>query len=86
MNEPIIKTEHLEFHYTDAEGEERLVYFHIGPKFGTVSRLAVGEAVKAMRSKAQREGASWLVLLGFSFEDSINDADYNMGLYTVSKV
>lgn len=77
---------HARGYYTDAEGEERLVYFHIGPKFGTVSRLAVGEAVKAMRSKAQREGASWLVLLGFSFEDSINDADYNMGLYTVSKV
>lgn len=77
---------HARGYYTDAEGEERLVYFHIGPKFGTVSRLAVGEAVKAMRSKAQKEGASWLVLLGFSFEDSINDADYNMGLYTVSKV
>lgn len=77
---------HARGYYTDAEGEERLVYFHIGPKFGTVSRLAVSEAVKAMRSKAQKEGASWLVLLGFSFEDSINDADYNMGLYTVSKV
>lgn len=72
--------------YTDGEGEDRLVYFHIGPKFGTVSKLAVGEAVKAFRSKARNEGASWLVLLGFSFEDSINDEDYNMGTYTVSKV
>ncbi len=26
------------------------------------------------------------MLLGFSFEDSINDKDYNMGSYTVSKV
>ena len=77
---------HAKGWYTDGEGEERLVYFHIGPKFGTVSKLAVSEAVKAMRSKANKEGASWLVLLGFSFEDSINDADYNMGLYTVSKV
>ena len=77
---------HARGYYTDAEGEERLVYFHIGPKFGTVSRLAVSEAVKAFRSKANKEGASWLVLLGFSFEDSINDADYNMGHYTVSKV
>ena len=77
---------HAKGYYTDGDGEERLVYFHIGPKFGTVSKLAVGEAVKAMRSRAKTEGASWLVLLGFSFEDSINDKDYNMGLYTVSKV
>ena len=72
--------------YTDGDGEDRLVYFHIGPKFGTVSKVAVGEAVKAFRSKARNEGASWLVLLGFSFEDSINDEDYNLGTYTVSKV
>lgn len=95
------KSQHAKFHsveavghqylhakgwYTDGEGEERLVYFHIGPKFGTVSKLSVTESVKAFRSKAKNEGASWLVLLGFSFEDSINDADYNMGSYTVSKV
>lgn len=77
---------HAKGWYTDGDGEERLVFFHIGPKFGTVSKLAVSEAVKAFRSKARNEGASWLVLLGFSFEDSINDKDYNMGTYTVSKV
>lgn len=77
---------HAKGWYTDGDGEERLVYFHIGPKFGTVSKIAVSEAVKAFRSKARDEGASWLVLLGFSFEDSINDKDYNMGSYTVSKV
>ena len=77
---------HAKGWYTDGEGEDRLVYFHIGPKFGTVSKLAVSEAVKAFRSKARNEGASWLVVLGFSFEDSINDADYNLGTYTVSKV
>lgn len=77
---------HAKGWYTDGDGEERLVYFHIGPKFGTVSKLSVTESVKAFRSKAKNEGASWLVLLGFSFEDSINDADYNMGSYTVSKV
>ena len=77
---------HAKGWYTDGDGEERLVYFHIGPKFGTVSKIAVSEAVKAFRSKARNEGASWLVLLGFSFEDSINDKDYNMGSYTVSKV
>lgn len=77
---------HAKGWYTDGDGEDRLVYFHIGPKFGTVSKLAVSEAVKAFRSKARNEGASWLVVLGFSFEDSINDADYNLGTYTVSKV
>lgn len=77
---------HAKGWYTDGDGEDRLVYFHIGPKFGTVSKLAVSEAVKAFRSKARNEGASWLVVLGFSFEDSINDKDYNMGSYTVSKV
>lgn len=75
---------HAKGWYTD--GEERLVYFHIGPKFGTVSKRSVKESVKAFRSKAKNEGASWLVILGFSFEDSINDADYNLGTYTVSKV
>ncbi len=77
---------HAKGWYTDGDCEDRLVYFHIGPKFGTVSKLAVSEAVKAFRSKARNEGASWLVVLGFSFEDSINDADYNLGTYTVSKV
>ncbi|MDE5900527.1 MAG: site-specific DNA-methyltransferase [Muribaculaceae bacterium] len=77
---------HAKGWYTDGDGEDRLVYFHIGPKFGTVSKIAVSEAVKAFRSKARNEGASWLVVLGFSFEDSINDADYNLGTYTVSKV
>ena len=72
--------------YTDNEGRERLAYFMIGPKFGTVSRLAVNQAIKEFRSLGQADGASWLVLLGFSFEDSINEADYNLGTFTVSKV
>lgn len=72
--------------YKDDEGRERLVYFHIGPKFGTVSRLAVNKAVQEFRETKLQEGASWLVLLGFSFEDTINDRDYNLGQFTVSKV
>jgi adenine-specific DNA-methyltransferase len=63
-----------------------LVYFHIGPKFGTVSKRAVNEAVKIFRGSKLQEGASWLVLLGFSFEDNINDKDYNLGTFNVSKV
>ena len=72
--------------YRDEEGRERLVYFHIGPKFGTVSKVAVNAAVKDFRETKLQEGASWLVLLGFSFEDTINDKDYNLGQFTVSKV
>lgn len=72
--------------YKDAEGKERLAYFHIGPKFGTVSKRAVGEAIKEFRAVAMNEGASWLCLLGFSFEDNINEKDYNLGSYVVSKV
>ena len=72
--------------YKDEDGRERLVYFHIGPKFGTVSRLAVNKAVQEFRETKLQEGASWLVLLGFSFEDTINDRDYNLGQFTVSKV
>ncbi len=73
-------------YYKDAEEKERLAYFHIGPKFGTVSKLAVGKTISEFRAIAQNEGASWLCLLGFSFEDNINEKDYNFGTFTVSKV
>ena len=73
-------------YYNDAEGKERLAYFHIGPKFGTVSKRAVSEALKEFRGIAMNEGASWLCVLGFSFEDNINEKDYNLGAYVVSKV
>ncbi len=73
-------------YYKDQDDKERLAYFMIGPKFGTVSKAAVNKAIQEFRSLAQSEGASWLILLGFSFEDNINEKDYNFGLYTVSKV
>ena len=73
-------------YYKDAGGKERLAYFHIGPKFGTVSKRAVSEAIKEFRGIAMNEGASWLCVLGFSFEDNINEKDYNLGSYVVSKV
>ena len=73
-------------YYKDAKGKERLAYFHIGPKFGTVSKRAVSEAIKEFRGIAMNEGASWLCVLGFSFEDNINEKDYNLGSYVVSKV
>lgn len=73
-------------YYKDAEEKERLAYFHIGPKFGTVSKRAVSEALKEFRSIALNEGASWLCVLGFSFEDNINEKDYHLGSFVVSKV
>ncbi len=73
-------------YYKDQDDKERLAYFMIGPKFGTVSKAAVNTAIRDFRSVAQNEGASWLILLGFSFEDNINEKDYNFGLFTVSKV
>lgn len=77
---------HARGYYTDGTGLERTVYFHIGPKFGTVSKQDVSMAIQEFRPKAMNEGASWLVILGFSFEDNINDKDYNFGTYSVSKV
>lgn len=35
---------------------------------------------------ANNAGATWLILLGFSFEDNINEKDYNFGSHIVSKV
>ena len=70
----------------EAGGRERLVYFHIGPKFGTVSRQAVNMAVREFRETKLQEGASWLVVLGFSFDDNIEGKEYDQGQFKVSKV
>ncbi len=86
--------EHLDEPYLNAkgyykaeDGKELCVYFMIGPKFGTVSKHAVNEAVRAFRQHLSE--SSWLVILGFSFEDSIESGenkDYNFGTFQVSKV
>ena len=74
--------------YTDSDGAERLAYFHIGPKFGTVSKQAVLRAKQEMMAKAS-QGASWLVILGFSFEDNVSFDKVDtqrFGVFNVSKV
>lgn len=86
--------EHLDEPYLNAkgyfktdDGKDNCVYFMIGPKFGTVSRKAVNEAVKAFRHHLDE--SSWLAILGFSFEDNIESGenkDYNFGTFQVSKV
>ncbi len=74
-------------YYKQEDGTEHCVFFMIGPKFGTVSKHAVNEAVRAFRQHLNE--SNWLVILGFSFEDSIESGenkDYNFGTFQVSKV
>jgi adenine-specific DNA-methyltransferase len=54
----------------ETNGNEKKAYLYIGPKFGTVSKQAVNEAIKACRDK--RDG-DWLLILGFSFESGLQD-------------
>tara|TARA_R110002020_G_scaffold203325_4_gene406956 strand:+ start:431 stop:3001 length:2571 start_codon:yes stop_codon:yes gene_type:complete len=76
---------HAEGFYIDSAGAERKAYFHIGPKFGTVAKQAVNEAVKSCR---QRGDADWLIILGFSFESDIANQNVTMsvGSFEVTKV
>lgn len=68
------RTEPLTSPYLHAEGfyqskkGERKAYIHIGPKFGTVSKAAVNEAIKECRTRGD---ADWLLILGFSFESDV---------------
>lgn len=76
---------HAEGFYIDAAGKEKKAYFHIGPKFGTVAKQSVNEAVKSCR---QRGDADWLIVLGFSFESDIANQNVTMsvGSFEVTKV
>jgi adenine-specific DNA-methyltransferase len=76
---------HAEGFYLNDDGQEQKAYFHIGPKFGTVSKKAVNEAVKSCR---QRGDADWLIILGFSFESDITTGNVttSVGSFEVSKV
>ncbi|ROZ79084.1 site-specific DNA-methyltransferase [Ramlibacter sp. WS9] len=75
---------HAEGWYGTATGE-RKAYFHIGPQFGTVSRVAVNDAVKAC---ARRGDADWLLALGFGFESDIENRSVTrrVGSFEVTKV
>ena len=74
---------HAEGFYQTAKGEAK-AYFHIGPKFGTVSKKSVSEAVKECQSRGD---ATWLVILGFSFESDIQGSVQTMsvGNFEVTK-
>ena len=75
---------HAEGFYDDAGGKERKAYIHIGPKFGTVSKQAVNEAVKECRSAGDGD---WLIILGFSFEADIANQNVttSAGSFEVTK-
>ena len=74
---------HAEGFYTGDKGEQK-AYFHIGPKFGTVSKQAVSDSIKECRIKGD---ADWLVILGFSFESDISGSTQttSMGSFEVTK-
>ncbi len=76
---------HAEGFYDDSGGKERKAYLHIGPKFGTVSKQAVNEAVKESRGAGDGD---WLIILGFSFEADINNQNVttSAGSFEVTKV
>lgn len=74
---------HAEGFYQTSKGEEK-AYFYIGPKFGTVSKKLVSDAIKECRQKGD---ANWLVILGFSFESDIEGSTQtmSMGNFEVTK-
>lgn len=76
---------HAEGYYSGADSIERKAYIHIGPRFGSVSKQAVNEAVKAARRKGD---ADWLVILGFAFESNIENQTQttSLGQFEVTKV
>lgn len=75
---------HYQGFYTTSKGE-RTAYIHIGPKFGSVSKQAVSHAMKECRQRGQ---ADWLIILGFSFESTIENESVttSMGTFEVTKV
>ncbi len=75
----------LTTHHSSITTGERKAYFHIGPKFGTVSKKLVNDAVKECRQKGD---ANWLIILGFSFESDIEGGTQttSMGNFEVTKV
>lgn len=74
---------HAEGFYMNGTGEKK-AYFHLGPKFGTVSKKAVNEAIRECQARGD---AQWLVILGFSFESDIEGGTHttSMGNFEVTR-
>lgn len=75
---------HYQGFYNTKDGE-RMAYIHVGPKFGSVSKQAVSQAIKECRTRGH---ADWLIILGFSFESDIQNESVtsSMGNFEVTKV
>lgn len=75
---------HAEGWYQTERGEAK-AYLHIGPQFGTVSKQAVNEAAKECRIRGD---ADWLVILGFRFDDDIENREVTtkLGGFILTKV
>lgn len=75
---------HYQGFYNSKEGE-RMAYIHVGPKFGSVSKQAVSQAIKECRTRGH---ADWLIILGFSFESDIQNESVtsSMGNFELTKV
>lgn len=75
---------HAEGFYQNGTGEKK-AYLHFGPKFGTVSKKAVTEAIVECRARGD---AKWLVILGFSFESDFESGQQttSMGSFEVTRV
>lgn len=74
---------HAEGFYRNGTGEKK-AYFHIGPKFGTVSRAAVNKAIQECRARGD---GNWLIILGFSFESDVQGSQQttSLGTFEVTK-
>ena len=81
LNSPYLNAEGF---YDSSKGEKK-AYFHIGPKFSTVSKHSYNEAIKECRAKGD---ADWLIILGFSFESDIVNENIttSAGTFEVTKV
>lgn len=78
---------HAKGYFKDENGTEKVVYFHIGPKFGTVSRQEVTLAIREFRQHLDE--SDWLVILGFSFADDVEnktESSQKFGMFNVTKV
>lgn len=78
---------HAKGYFKDENGTEKVAYFHIGPKFGTISRQEVTLAIREFRQHLDE--SDWLVILGFSFADDVEnktDSSQRFGMFNVTKV
>jgi len=75
---------HAQGFYPTERGE-RKAYMYIGPRFGSVTKQSVNDAVRECRTLGD---ADWLLLLGFAFDSDIEQKpeSIDMGTFRVDRV